>query len=383
MDPIRPPGPKVLFGRVTSDKQNKTRTVIVQRVAPHPKYPKLLQCHTKVHVHDEYNDSREGDVVRIVESRPLSRTKRWLLLEVIEKSGQAELRSAEQAQSLGRLASDSRLTRFIGYVPELFYLDRHESENSIAPLAVKTIWDEHLRERVLSDSLIWAAFEQFLNLRSLANASLLSNRLAGLWRTIPDGALSGLDSLAVREPCHLVSSDAATLVTSQPRLRVWHQKGAINLSYVLRVAVDFSGTLQSINQPGGQKEPTRFDRQESQTSGNLPPCPKTPFQPTVSTMQRTEPGTAAARAALRLNTTGTRNRHVSVLPLLQHGLVMPDSVVFSPANNSLQFREFILQLSDNTPTKVRIQIRQGLSRLYETVYDLQSVPHPRSTIGDP
>lgn len=81
-----------LIGRVTSDKMQKTRVVEISRKVRHPKYGKFVRHRTVCHVHDENNQSAIGDTVRIVESRPLSRTKRWQLVEVIAKSGDVNLK---------------------------------------------------------------------------------------------------------------------------------------------------------------------------------------------------------------------------------------------------------------------------------------------------
>ena len=77
---------KVREGVVLSDKQDKTIVVVVQRKAPHPLYKKVVKSSKKYYAHDENNDAKAGDKVRIVETRPLSKMKRWRLLEVIEKS---------------------------------------------------------------------------------------------------------------------------------------------------------------------------------------------------------------------------------------------------------------------------------------------------------
>lgn len=76
---------KTRVGVVVSDKMSKTRVVRVDRRARHPIYGKEIKKSTRFYVHDEKNEARNGDKVRIVESRPLSRTKRWRLLEVVEK----------------------------------------------------------------------------------------------------------------------------------------------------------------------------------------------------------------------------------------------------------------------------------------------------------
>ncbi len=75
----------IKVGVVTSDKMEKTRTVAVQRSVRHPFYKKIIRRTSKFHVHDEKNVSREGDTVKILETRPLSKLKRWRLIEVIGK----------------------------------------------------------------------------------------------------------------------------------------------------------------------------------------------------------------------------------------------------------------------------------------------------------
>lgn len=77
---------KTRIGLVTSDKMNKTITVSVERKVKHPIYGKFLKKTTKFHVHDDKEMSKIGDVVRIMETRPLSKTKRWRLIEILEKA---------------------------------------------------------------------------------------------------------------------------------------------------------------------------------------------------------------------------------------------------------------------------------------------------------
>jgi small subunit ribosomal protein S17 len=77
---------KVRVGTVVSDKMDKTVVVAVERRVLHPLYGKPVVRTKKYHAHDEENTAREGDVVRIMETRPLSRTKRWRVLEVIERA---------------------------------------------------------------------------------------------------------------------------------------------------------------------------------------------------------------------------------------------------------------------------------------------------------
>jgi small subunit ribosomal protein S17 len=77
---------KVRLGTVVSDKMDKTVVVAVERRVSHPLYGKRVVRTRKFHAHDEENTARQGDVVRIMETRPLSRTKRWRLLEVVERA---------------------------------------------------------------------------------------------------------------------------------------------------------------------------------------------------------------------------------------------------------------------------------------------------------
>ena len=77
---------KTRTGVVSSNKMDKTVVVAVERKVQHPIYGKFLKKTTKFHAHDEKNECSIGDVVRIMESRPLSKTKRWRLVEVVEKA---------------------------------------------------------------------------------------------------------------------------------------------------------------------------------------------------------------------------------------------------------------------------------------------------------
>jgi small subunit ribosomal protein S17 len=76
---------KTRTGVVSSNKMDKTITVNVERKVKHPLYGKFLKKTTKFHAHDEKNECSIGDTVKIMESRPLSKTKRWRLVEVVEK----------------------------------------------------------------------------------------------------------------------------------------------------------------------------------------------------------------------------------------------------------------------------------------------------------
>ena len=77
---------KTRTGLVTSNKMDKTITVAIERKVKHPIYGKFVKKTTKFHAHDEKNECTIGDTVRIMETRPLSKTKRWRLVEVVEKA---------------------------------------------------------------------------------------------------------------------------------------------------------------------------------------------------------------------------------------------------------------------------------------------------------
>jgi len=76
---------KIRIGVVTSNKMTKTITVAVERKVKHPIYGKFVKKTTKFHAHDDKNECSIGDVVKIMETRPLSKTKRWRLVEIVEK----------------------------------------------------------------------------------------------------------------------------------------------------------------------------------------------------------------------------------------------------------------------------------------------------------
>lgn len=77
---------RVLQGRVVSDKMDKTVTVLVERRVKHPIYGKFIRRSTKVHAHDETNECGVGDLVQVEQCRPLSKTKTWRLVKVVEKA---------------------------------------------------------------------------------------------------------------------------------------------------------------------------------------------------------------------------------------------------------------------------------------------------------
>jgi small subunit ribosomal protein S17 len=75
---------RTLVGRVVSNKMDKTVTVLVERKVKHPVYGKYVTKSTKLHAHDETNALNEGDMVEITETRPMSRTKTWAVLRVVQ-----------------------------------------------------------------------------------------------------------------------------------------------------------------------------------------------------------------------------------------------------------------------------------------------------------
>jgi small subunit ribosomal protein S17 len=77
---------KTRIGVVSSNKMTKTITVAIERKVKHPIYGKFVKKTTKYHAHDEKNECTIGDVVKIMETRPLSKTKRWRLVEIVEKA---------------------------------------------------------------------------------------------------------------------------------------------------------------------------------------------------------------------------------------------------------------------------------------------------------
>lgn len=92
---------KQVIGVVTSDRMDKSRRVEIARYVKHPLYGKFIRSKTVCHVHDENNESHEGDTVEIIECPPKSKTKRWDLVRVVAKSQAVDLvalRAAQRAQ---------------------------------------------------------------------------------------------------------------------------------------------------------------------------------------------------------------------------------------------------------------------------------------------
>ena len=88
---------RVEIGVVMSDKTAKTRRVEIPRLVKHPRYGKYMRRKTVCYVHDENNESKSGDVVEIIESRPTSRMKRWALVRVVEKGKMIDLAAMRAA----------------------------------------------------------------------------------------------------------------------------------------------------------------------------------------------------------------------------------------------------------------------------------------------
>ncbi len=77
---------KLRVGKVISDKMDKTAVVVIERLVKHPEYKRYIRRRKKYAIHDEENQCREGDTVRFMETRPLSKSKRWRLVEVVERA---------------------------------------------------------------------------------------------------------------------------------------------------------------------------------------------------------------------------------------------------------------------------------------------------------
>ena len=88
---------KTEIGVVASDKMNKTRRVEIERLVPHPKYGKFLRRRTVCHAHDEQNATHVGDMVEIMETRPLSKLKRWRIVRIVRKGAQQALAGEGEA----------------------------------------------------------------------------------------------------------------------------------------------------------------------------------------------------------------------------------------------------------------------------------------------
>ena len=77
---------KTRVGKVVSDKMQKTVVVAIERRVPHPQYGKMMTLSTRLKAHDEENSAKTGDTVRIMETRPLSKDKRWRVVEILDRA---------------------------------------------------------------------------------------------------------------------------------------------------------------------------------------------------------------------------------------------------------------------------------------------------------
>ncbi len=80
---------RIITGRVVSNKMDKTITILVERLVKHPLYGKFIKRSTKLHAHDEANECREGDLVTITECRPISKSKFFKLVKIVQRSEKA------------------------------------------------------------------------------------------------------------------------------------------------------------------------------------------------------------------------------------------------------------------------------------------------------
>ncbi|MDR2346307.1 MAG: 30S ribosomal protein S17 [Planctomycetaceae bacterium] len=100
---------KIVVGVVTSDKMKKTRRVEVSRLVKYPKYGKYVKRRTVCYVHDEENSSVVGDTVEIVESRPLSRLKRWKLVRIVTKGNLIDVAALRAAAKLAAATNQQQI----------------------------------------------------------------------------------------------------------------------------------------------------------------------------------------------------------------------------------------------------------------------------------
>ena len=79
---------RTVQGRVTSNKMDKTVTIVIERLVKHALYGKYIRRSTKLHAHDADNSCKEGDIVRVTECRPLSKTKNWRVVEIVARAAE-------------------------------------------------------------------------------------------------------------------------------------------------------------------------------------------------------------------------------------------------------------------------------------------------------
>ena len=110
---------KTKVGRVVSDKMDKTIVVSIERLARHPLYKRVIRLTSKFKAHDELNEARVGDTVLIEESRPLSATKRWRLVEIVARAGEhgGETVTGEEAATTEAIHAAAHPGRHRGDAP--------------------------------------------------------------------------------------------------------------------------------------------------------------------------------------------------------------------------------------------------------------------------
>ncbi len=99
---------KILEGVVVSDKMQKTRVVVVERLKRHPLYGKVMRVYKRYKVHDEKETAQVGDRVRIIETRPLSKEKRFRILEIIKKASLQEREEVLRKEELKKLRNKKK-----------------------------------------------------------------------------------------------------------------------------------------------------------------------------------------------------------------------------------------------------------------------------------
>jgi len=95
------------IGTVISDRMNKTRLVVIPRVSEHPLYKKKIRRLLKVAAHDETNMARQGDIVRVVQCRPLSKTKRWFIAQIVREAPRKDTATEESTHDSTSVSSNS------------------------------------------------------------------------------------------------------------------------------------------------------------------------------------------------------------------------------------------------------------------------------------
>ena len=101
-------------GLVESDKRDKTRKVSISFLVKHPKYGKYVRRRTVLHVHDEKNESHEGDRVEIAECRPISKTKNWVVTRIVEKASAAQAAEADAVAAEAAETAEAETTEAAG-----------------------------------------------------------------------------------------------------------------------------------------------------------------------------------------------------------------------------------------------------------------------------